>query len=571
MTLRDTLLCLTLATALGAPAAASTAGEREGPHRGLVIGGDCVGCTFEESNLAGAQIIGGDFSQTTFREAELLGARLIDLNLAGANFRDASMLEVRFDNVGLDGANLRDANLERGRLHRVRMTGADLRDAHFDDAVFLIVDMTGANLSDAHASRTIFRQTDLTGVQAQSVHFDGSHFIGSRLARADLRRANLREAIFENVDLTGADLRNSDLGDARFVAVNLTGADLRGADGLGAASFTHVCGSQVEGLPEGVSLRTCSGEARAVQEEQIRVAVAATREALRSQRETRRAQIEQARAAFEQALADIEVEMGQSDRVRLEALAAAREGWEAAAEALAVAEAGMDNPNADMSWTFDIRRAELGEPIRVILEQARPQQTFVLVPRADSLPPPPMPPAPEVPRRVETEISIAPGVAVEFARETEVRSTGNPEAEASAEAAASTDASSDAAAELSADRDASTPGLSAAAIAYLIEATADQFSDGENAATLPFDNVQAGTRAAGDGTRAPLLCGQVNLNPQTPSSQPTAFVTVSQGDSYFLSFGTDARAVCDSPETVIQPSADLAIRIERRLSRLSED
>lgn len=371
-----------------APAHAHAAEE---PHRRLVIGGDCTDCSFEDANLANAQFLGGDFSRSNFQNAELLGARLIDLTLGGADLHGASLVEARLANVGLDGADLRHVDLSRARLHQVRLTRAGLQNAVLNDAVFMLVDLAGANMGDVSAHQAVFRQTQFSRVDLRGGELVEAHFVGARLDGVDARRTQFINAIFENVDFTGADLRNAQFDGSRFLAVNLTGADFRGADGLTAASFAHSCGDQVRGLPDAIALSPCSQEVSTVQIASVEAAQAASLDRVLRQREVRRAQMEQARTAFEQALANIEVQVGGNDQVRLEALAAAREGWEAAAEALAEAE--LAGGPGEMSWAFEIRRAELGEPIRIILEQAAPGRIIV------APPPPPNPPAPKLPIR----------------------------------------------------------------------------------------------------------------------------------------------------------------------------
>ncbi|CAN0456095.1 unnamed protein product, partial [Ectocarpus fasciculatus] len=215
---------------------------------------------------------------------------------------------------------------------------------------------------------------------------------------ADLRNANFQGAIIENVDFTGADLRGADFDDARLMRVNITGADIRDVTGLTAESLAHVCGTQVRGLADGVELPGCSDMTSSLYRAQATAAVAMSAENRRIEREARRAQIAIAQSAFEDAIGQIELHIGdQQGRVRLEALAAASEGWEAAAEALAEAQIELAGADSQVEWSFEIRRAELGEPIRVILEQAAPERVLVMRPRSTPTPPPPpSPPAPDL-------------------------------------------------------------------------------------------------------------------------------------------------------------------------------
>jgi len=102
-------------------------------------------------------------------------------------------------------------------------------------------------------------------------------------------------------------------------------------------------------------------------------------------RNGRRVAFVQARAAIEAAMAEAEGNLSNS-AVEREALGAAREGLRAALAALAQShedvDANLESGTGETSWSFEIRRAELGEPIRVILEQAGT---------------PPVPPAPPAP------------------------------------------------------------------------------------------------------------------------------------------------------------------------------
>jgi uncharacterized protein YjbI with pentapeptide repeats len=566
MTLRPLLLSLLAATCLSGVAHAG-----DEPHRRLVIGGDCAGCTFQDGNLAGAQFLGGDFSEANFRNAELLGARLIDLNLQNADFRDASLIEARLANVGLEGANLREARLDRGRLHRVRMIDADLHESSLDEAVLLLVDLSGANLTNASAAQAVFRQSRLTDAEIRNTDFDGAHFSGSSLTNIDARSASFNGTIFENVDLSGANLRDTQLSEARFVAANITGADFRGAEGLFAYSFTHVCGSDVRGLPDDVRLVDCSALAMNIQTERVAAARASGETMMLRQREARRAQIEQARIAFEAAMTGVEGSVMFTERQTAEAieaaleglhaaaengdatsraaiesaregmlaaaatrqaqsetaLAAAREGLRAAAQALAGADLEVDFQPDGESWTFEIRRAELGEPIRVILEQANPERMVMIAP-----PPPPSPPAPKLPEP-DPESGLA----------------GAPEAPAAPEFPADVE-------------------VSAADIAFLIDASAQDFFEEMSPAPTAFRNVQAGVMRVEGAADRPILCGEAEVMIDGEGPQWASFATIRTA-SYQTWIGAAASAACDDERTQKQPSADLAIRLEQRLSDLS--
>lgn len=564
MTLRAWFISLLTATSIGG-GAIGAAGAADDPHRRLVIGGDCVGCIFENANLAGAQFLGGDFSHADFRNAELLGARLIDLNLQDADFRDASLIEARLANVGLESANLHDARLDRSRLHRVRMIDTDLHETTLDEAVLLLVDLSGAILTNVSATQAVFRQSGFTDAELRDSDFDGAHFSGSLLVNIDARSASFNGTIFENVDLTDANLREAEFNDARFVAANITGADFSGAEGLNVYSFTHVCGADVIGLPEGVTPVDCSALTMNIQPERLPAARAANEAMILRQREARRIQIEQARTAFETAMSGVEGSVLLSERQTAEAieaaleglhaaaeagdseslaaiesaregmlaaaasqqtqseiaLAAAREGLRAAAQALAGADIEVDfQPDGD-SWTFEIRRAELGEPIRVILEQAASERVVMVAP-----PPPPSPPAPKLPEW-DTEASLA----------------GEPDAPFDIQ-------------------------VSAADVAFLIETTAQDFFERTSSAPTALRNVQAGVVRIDGAQDRPILCGEAEVMIDGEGPQWTSFATIRTSD-YQTWIGSAASAVCEDSRAQRQPSADLAIRLEQRLAALS--
>jgi hypothetical protein len=168
--------------------------------------------------------------------------------------------------------------------------------------------------------------------------------------------------------------------------------------------FRHSCGAQIDGLPEGVALQPCSAEG-------IRAVVTAVSiDAARLERQ--RAEMERARAALQQALAQVEAEAGFARSGHAEMVDALREGWAAAAEALAEAEADLRAGGA-ASWTFEMRREEIGEPLRIILEQINTGEAPHVVIRPQNAPEPARPPktpaAPQPPedddggRSLETE------------------------------------------------------------------------------------------------------------------------------------------------------------------------
>ncbi|MFP4519775.1 MAG: pentapeptide repeat-containing protein [Oceanicaulis sp.] len=364
MKLSLSLLAAAASAALTAPAVAGESGDD--PHKRLVIGGDCQGCDFADSNLANAQFLGGDFSSADFSHAELLGARMADMTFSGADFAHTSLSEARLNAVSFSGADLSDADFQRARLHQVDFAGARLERTRFTGTVMMQVSFAGADLGRAEARDAVLRQVDFTSADMRGAQFSQAHFFGAALRAADLRSATLTGAIFEQADLTEADFRSADLTDARFVSVDLTGADFRSAHGLAADSFRQVCGARIDGLPDTVSIDTCGGETSPARVEDGKPALSAAYGGV----DGRRRALQQARASIEAAIEEAERNLYGS-AIEREALDAAREGLRAALASMAHADMAMESGGeAGAGWTFEIRRAELGEPIRVLLEQS---------------------------------------------------------------------------------------------------------------------------------------------------------------------------------------------------------
>ncbi len=364
---------------------ASAQAAAQEPHRRLVISGDCLQCDFAGKNLAGIHILGGDFSGTRLNGAEMLGARILDVRLDGADMGGVSLAEAHLADTSLQGASLGGARLDRARLHRVNLQNARLDASRLDGAVMLLTDMSGAQMRQVSAVGAILRQSSLERADLRDADLTGAHIVSGRLGGVDLRSAVMTGMIIENSDLTGADLRGAHLTGARFIAANLSGADFRGAQGIDADTFRLACGDDRTRLPEAPALAACS--------EPVQIArfVAAQRSGRMSA--DQRARMNDVRTALEQSLAHPERAFMSRHHAPSEAFEAARQGLRAAAEAMAAAELDAEQT----TWRFEMRRSEIGEPLRVMIEQSA---TPPRAPRRTTLNAEPVRPAqPPEPRR----------------------------------------------------------------------------------------------------------------------------------------------------------------------------
>lgn len=373
---------LAIACALFVAAAQAAAQE---PHRRLVISGDCLQCDFAGKNLAGIHILGGDFSGTQLTGAEMLGARILDVRLDGADLSGVSLAEAHLADTSLESALLAGARLDRARLHRVNLQNARMDGSRLDGAVMLLTDLSGTQLREVSAVGAVLRQSSLERADVRDSNLTGAHIVSGRLGGADLRGAIMTNMIIENSDLTGVDLRSTHLTGARFIAVNLSGADLRGAEGMDAATFRLACGDDQTRLPDAASLPSCS--------EPIQIARYVTAQRSGRLSADQRARMHDVRTALEHALAESERAFMSRQYAPSEAFEAARQGLRAAAEAMAAAELDAEQT----SWRFEMRRSEIGEPLRVMIEQSA---TPPRAPRRSALTVEPVRPAqPAEPRR----------------------------------------------------------------------------------------------------------------------------------------------------------------------------
>ena len=504
-------------------------GERgpDEPHRRLVIGGDCLACDFNGANLANAHFLGGDFTAANFSDAQLLGARLDNITLDGADLEDASLIDARLTNASFTGANLTDVALNRARLHRIRFQGADLEGAEMDHAVLLLTSFQGADLTEASAGDAVFRQPDFTGASMRDARFEAAHIYGGVMMGVDARNSRFENAIFESSDLSNIDFREARLGGARFIAVNLTQADFSGAQGLSAASFRHVCGSEVEGLPDAVRLPECTTDSV----RRVVASVSVDTESL----EARRIELEAARRAVEAALVNVESHNfeGLPRSARRELESALREGWGEAAEALAEAQQDVME-NMDGHWSFEIRRAELGEPIRIILEQAELDGGPMIV--ASSAPSPSgsqvniAVPTPPTPPSFAAQPIFPKTPVVQFVDAGEI--------------------------------DQGT-------LEELMEQTARDFAANLDGEVTGFRNVSSGQWQGRDGSPSTVLCGQFLADITVHGESWHDFAAVaSNGFQHWI--GGSGAVICTSAETALVDGEDLSDSLLAQVQTFSD-
>jgi uncharacterized protein YjbI with pentapeptide repeats len=181
------------------------------------------------ANLSGHWLQG----EKDLRRADLGDANLSGANLLGANLRGANLV-----GANLRGANLSYANLSEANLVRAKPRGADLSGAELLDA-----DLSGADLVDANLSGANLSRANLPGADLSGADLSGENLVGE-LGGANLSGANLSYANLSRANLSGTDL---------------SGADLSGAANLTQTQLDKACGNAKTKLPEGLTLKHCSG------------------------------------------------------------------------------------------------------------------------------------------------------------------------------------------------------------------------------------------------------------------------------------------------------------------------
>ena len=157
----------------------------------------CIGCSFQGSDLHGAD----------FRNVRYVGT-----NFEGTNLRDA-----RFGGAELVGCNLRRADLRGADLGAATLTGCNLSGALLGGARLDGMKAVGARLDDAHAQ----------GVRFRDVNLIGASFVGANLTDADFAGAVV---CWQNDRWREA----SDRGDERIGCIDLAGARVQGTSFRGA-------------------------------------------------------------------------------------------------------------------------------------------------------------------------------------------------------------------------------------------------------------------------------------------------------------------------------------------------
>lgn len=140
--------------------------------------------------------------------------------------------------------DLRGADLSHKRLRGVNLSGAYLIGANLETA-----DMRDANLSGAWLNGANLQHANLTG---SSLH--GAHLIDADLTDANLGKVDLRNSMMARAKLAKASLHEADLS-----GVKMQGTNLRGARNLKQDQLSTSCGDANTLLPQGVSIRHCSG------------------------------------------------------------------------------------------------------------------------------------------------------------------------------------------------------------------------------------------------------------------------------------------------------------------------
>ncbi|WP_019961913.1 pentapeptide repeat-containing protein [Woodsholea maritima] len=366
---------------------ASAASSTGGPHRRLVIGGDCQGCDFAAQNLAGARIEDGRFQ--------------------GANFSDAAMMEARFNDVNLTGVNMSDVQLSQARFNDVNFTGAHLRGTRFANAVFVHVDLSGSNLDETFFVGGVLRHVRANNASIRSAQWINTSVEHGEFQRSDLRESDMTGFRADTIDFTQSDMRGVNLTGARFANVDFTDADLRDVVGFEHAEFINVCATDKFSILRRYVDESCNRqtvdtqhdhETESPEHEQethrnhdIRVYV--REERLRTL-EAEREQIRIARLAFEEALRNLEQTEFSPRRGGSETLDAARHGVQDAAEALADAEIDL-NARLEAARQNAIEESEWESELEFV--QSRERNSHKIEPPTYIIPPAPPVPASEVP------------------------------------------------------------------------------------------------------------------------------------------------------------------------------
>lgn len=342
--------------------------ETQGPHRVLVVGGDCVDCDFSDNNMAGARFVEGNFSRSNFTDAILIDAHFMDIEMDGSDFSDAELNQARFTGTSLIGANFSESQLLNAHAQRVDLSQAQMAQIQADHSVFVLSVMLQINADSASFEGANFRNCNMRNANLEDATITGARIQGTDLRGANLRNASLADTLLIDTSLRNANFDGTDLTGVRFRGVDLTGADLRRSNGLTSRSLLHACGDETTQLPdninaqlsactEGFALQGGSGagfvfimddDARLLEIKEMDAARAAVTIAMEGVEESLRMR-EHSLAESHQRLAEMQAE--------------------AEAQLVIVREQFERKIGPEMTWNYTLRRSEIGEPIQIMLER----------------------------------------------------------------------------------------------------------------------------------------------------------------------------------------------------------
>lgn len=151
----------------------------------LTLSKFCMGCSFQNGNLAGADLSNAVYLGTNFQGANLRGTSFRNAQLVAANFENADLRGAAFDRANCIACNFLGARLDGATFERVRMLAANFESfaAEVNDAQLrsLLAGCVTCNFSksDLHGR-------DLSLLPLISVDFSKADLRGSRLTGAAL-------------------------------------------------------------------------------------------------------------------------------------------------------------------------------------------------------------------------------------------------------------------------------------------------------------------------------------------------------------------------------------------------
>jgi uncharacterized protein YjbI with pentapeptide repeats len=199
---------------------------------------NCVGCSFANRDLHGADLSNTKYVGASFAHADLRNASFRNAELAGASFRDADLRGADFSFAHLAGVDLRRAQIAGARFDTAELAGIDLRDVlggvSDSDLRGLLhacagCDLSGGNLAGRKLNGIAIPGGDLRNVRASGVQLAGADLEGVNFRSADLKNADLRNTRLCSYNTGGMGGAADRIGCATFQGADLHGADLRGA------------------------------------------------------------------------------------------------------------------------------------------------------------------------------------------------------------------------------------------------------------------------------------------------------------------------------------------------------